>query len=29
MMDMLIESANDREEYDYKATDADIQAFFG
>lgn len=27
--DMLIEQANDREEYPYKATQADIEAFFG
>ena len=27
--DMLIEKANDREEYPYRATQADIEAFFG
>jgi len=27
--DMLIEKANDREEYPIKATQADIEAFFG
>lgn len=27
--DMLIEQANDREEYPYKATQDDIYAFFG
>lgn len=27
--DMAIESANDREEYPIKATQADIEAFFG
>jgi len=28
-MDMLIESANDKEEYEYKATEQDIRAMFG
>lgn len=27
--DMLIERANDQEKYNYKATQADIEAFFG
>lgn len=27
--DMLTERANDREEYPYKATQEDIEAFFG
>lgn len=27
--DMLIESSNDHEKYNYKATQADIDAFFG
>lgn len=27
--DMLIERDNDREKYNYKATQADIEAFFG
>ena len=27
--DMIIEQANDREEYNYKATQEDIAAFFG
>lgn len=27
--DMLIERSNDHEKYNYKATQADIQAFFG
>lgn len=27
--DMLTERANDREQYPYKATQADIEAFFG
>mgnify|MGYP000030804576 CR=1 FL=1 len=27
--DMIIEQANDREEYNYKATQEDITAFFG
>lgn len=27
--DMLTEKANDREEYPYKATQEDIEAFFG
>lgn len=27
--DMLVEEANDQEEYPYKATQQDIEAFFG
>lgn len=27
--DMLIEKGNDQEEYPYKATQADIESFFG
>lgn len=29
VFDMLTEEANDREEYPYEATAADIKAFFG
>lgn len=29
VFDMLIEKANDHEKYNYKATQADIDAFFG
>lgn len=29
VFDMLIEKVNDHEKYDYKATQADIDAFFG
>ena len=29
VFDMLIEKANDHEKYDYKGTQADIDAFFG